>query len=155
MLSLGTGCDKIIYTSYQEVCRSSNIYHLIIAQLLETHMGICCVNLYNRRKGWCMTASLINEIMSSYMWRSVALNILSFPSSLSIINDHRLGTVAVFLYPVTLFLPHLNHHTVTTYTRFKSSPPDKMAAISQTIFSDAFWGIKIFVFWLNFTDVYF
>ena len=29
-------------------------------------------------------------------------------------------------------------------------PLDKMAAISQTIFSDAFWWIKSFIFWLKF-----
>ena len=33
---------------------------------------------------------------------------------------------------------------------FNSSPPDKMAAISQTIFSDAFLWMKSFVLWLKF-----
>ena len=53
------------------------------------------------------------------------------------------------------FIMLLYFHDCTFMLTLNSSPPpDKMAAISQTIFSDAFSWLKSFVFWLNFTEVF-
>ena len=67
--------------------------------------------------------------------------------------DYLLLILVVFLHAASsdrLLLHAGTDNGVWRRTCFNSSPLDKMAAVSQTIFSDAFPWMKNFIFWLKF-----
>ena len=63
-----------------------------------------------------------------------------------IVSNHHKPSVSAKVW----YYMYIRHRNDTCAIHINSSPLDKMAAISQTVFSDAFSWMKSFIFWSNF-----
>ena len=111
--------------------------------------------------------------MLIHMWNVIDYPCPNFNSSLTKQPQKRLHETIIYLYFLTFLniymaeLVPIHHHVKhncssymsaedqTISSKANSPPLDKMAAISQTIFSNAFLWMKSFLFWLQFQWILF